>query len=96
MGLPPSCVASIIPAASATYLGQWTGMMFAIGAVPALVGPMIAGALFRMWGENSVGFWTGGMLVGAGICQALAWWVLRREQERERWVGKTVERSEVA
>lgn len=65
-------------------------MAFAINAVPALVGPMIAGVLFRTWGENSVGFWSGGMLVGAGGCQGMAWWVLRREKRRMKVEGSGV------
>ena len=52
IGLPPASVAAILgPEHEAqAKLGQWTGMMYSLAAVPALVGPVIGGHLISRYG----------------------------------------------
>ena len=87
LGIPASAVASLVPLTFQARLGQWVGQMFSLGSISALLGPVIAGALYKRFGTDSIGFFAGSMLVGAGFCQVMAWWTkirMKMEEERKR------------
>ncbi|MCJ1402161.1 hypothetical protein MMC11_005380 [Xylographa trunciseda] len=94
LGLVASVVADLVPGAKKDCVGQWTGMLFLACAVPALVGPLIGGALYAHYGENAVGGFTGGALLAAAACMGLGAWVKRKEERRvlrEKDVGREKE-----
>jgi MFS family permease len=83
IGLPPASVANIInlsPDAELSKLGQWTGMMYTASAPFALTGPIIAGHLITMYGNNylTVQLWSATCLFLSALCMAAAIWTSRR------------------
>lgn len=92
VGLPASVVADIIPEERANSLGQWMGMQFMACAPAALVGPVIGGELFKQFGVNAVGWWTGATLIGAVGCMAVGdrWF---RSVKREKCMAGQTERE---
>ncbi|MCJ1383905.1 hypothetical protein MMC17_007019 [Xylographa soralifera] len=96
LGLVASVVAELVPGERKDCVGQWTGMLFVACAVPALVGPLTGGALYARYGENAVGWFTGGALMAAAACMGLGVWLKRKENRRvmrEKEVGS--KRTEV-
>ncbi|KAF1988349.1 MFS general substrate transporter [Aulographum hederae CBS 113979] len=83
IGLPPASVANILGKSKErqSKLGQWTGMMYTISAIPALVGPVIAGHLITEFDNNylTVEMWSGTCLLLAGICLIMAMFNLEKE-----------------
>lgn len=86
IGLPPASVANIL---SCTYttpetmplakkkLGHWVGMMYSFAAVPALLGPVIAGHLITEYNTYiTVQMWSGANLFLSFICMVIARWYL--------------------
>lgn len=86
IGLPPASVANIL---GATYntpetrhtghakLGQWTGMMYSFAAIPALVGPIVAGHLVTQYSTYiTVQMWAGINLMISAACMLVARWYL--------------------
>lgn len=75
IGLPPASVAYVLgpnPEAQAN-LGQWTGMMYSLSAVPALAGPVIAGYLISEYESYlTVQMWSGGCLLISAFCMGMA------------------------
>ncbi|KAF2500722.1 MFS general substrate transporter [Lophium mytilinum] len=56
-----------------TRLGQWVGMMYSGAAVPALAGPVIAGALIQHYRDYiTVQMWSGACLVLSAACMGVA------------------------
>ncbi|MCJ1295852.1 hypothetical protein MMC34_007416 [Xylographa carneopallida] len=82
LGLVASVVAELVPGRSKDCVGQWTGMLFVACAVPALVGPLVGGALYARYGQNAVGWFTGGALLAAAAWMGLGVWLRRREERR--------------
>ncbi|MCJ1432020.1 hypothetical protein MMC27_001376 [Xylographa pallens] len=93
LGLVASVVADLVPGERKDCVGQWTGMLFLACAVPALVGPLIGGALYARYGENAVGWFTGGALLAAAACMGLGVWLKRKEERKV--VGEKEVRAEV-
>ncbi|KAF9701985.1 hypothetical protein EKO04_000517 [Ascochyta lentis] len=86
IGLPPASVANIL---SCTYttpetealakkkLGHWVGMMYSFAAVPALLGPIIAGHLITEHNTYiTVQMWSGTNLFLSFVCMVVARWHL--------------------
>ncbi|KAF1929022.1 MFS general substrate transporter [Didymella exigua CBS 183.55] len=86
IGLPPASVANIL---SCTYtapetaslakkkLGHWVGMMYSFAAIPALLGPIIAGHLVTEYSTYiTVQMWSGANLFLSFICMMVARWYL--------------------
>lgn len=86
IGLPPASVANIL---SCTYtteetkalakkkLGHWVGMMYSFAAVPALLGPIIAGHLITKYNTYiTVQMWSGANLFLSFVCMVVARWYL--------------------
>lgn len=85
IGLPPASVANIL---SCTYtgpdtalakkkLGHWVGMMYSFAAIPALLGPIIAGHLVTVYSDYiTVQMWSGANLFLSFICMVIARWYL--------------------
>jgi MFS family permease len=86
IGLPPASVANIL---SCTYttpeamplakkkLGHWVGMMYSFAAVPALLGPLIAGHLITEYKTYiTVQMWSGANLFLSFVCMGIARWYL--------------------
>ncbi|KAF2130138.1 MFS general substrate transporter [Dothidotthia symphoricarpi CBS 119687] len=86
IGLPPASIANIL---SRTYttpetahyakskLGHWTGMMYSFAAIPALVGPVIAGFLVSKYETYiTVQMWSGTSLVLSLACMLVSRWHL--------------------
>lgn len=86
IGLPPASVANIL---NCTYntpstkvighskLGQWTGMMYSIAAIPALIGPVVAGHLVTEYANYiTVQMWAGINLMISAACMLVARWYL--------------------
>lgn len=72
IGLPPASVAYILGPDQAN-LGQWTGMMYSLSAVPALAGPVIAGYLISEYESYlTVQMWSGGCLLISAFCMGMA------------------------
>ncbi|CAK1359465.1 hypothetical protein CB0940_05667 [Cercospora beticola] len=75
IGLPPASVAYILgptPEAQAK-LGQWTGMMYTCAAIPALIGPVIAGHMITEYSTYlTVQMWAGVCLLLSAGCMGLA------------------------
>lgn len=75
--LPASGVAYILPNELGDSLGAWTGIMWAMSSVFALVGPPIVGELVRRYTISAVAYWTmmnlivAGTLITATICAKL-------------------------
>ena len=83
-GLPASGVAYILPTELADSLGAWTGIMWAVSSIFALIGPPIVGQLVKQYSIESVAYWTGVNLFLAGL---LIWVAIRlkyREDNKER------------
>ncbi|MCJ1286607.1 hypothetical protein MMC26_005953 [Xylographa opegraphella] len=87
LGLVASVVADLVPGGRRDCVGQWTGMLFVGCALPALVGPLVGGALYARYGENAVGWFTGGALLAAAAWMGLGVW-LRGDGERVVEGGK--------
>ena len=83
-GLPASGVAFILPTDLADSLGAWTGIMWAMSSVFALVGPPIVGQLVGSYTIDSVAYWTGVNLFVAGMLIAVAIRLKYREDDIER------------
>lgn len=86
IGLPPASVANIL---ANTYntpqlkglahakLGQWTGMIYSAAAIPALVGPLVAGHLVTKYKTYiAVQAWSGACLLVSALCMLGARWHL--------------------
>lgn len=86
IGLPPASVANIL---SCTYttpetealakkkLGHWVGMMYSFAAIPALLGPVIAGHLITEYKTYvTVQMWSGINLFLSFVCMVIARWYL--------------------
>ena len=86
IGLPPASVANIL---SCTYttpetealakkkLGHWVGMMYSFAAIPALLGPVIAGHLITEYNTYiTVQMWSGANLFLSFVCMVVARWYL--------------------
>lgn len=84
-GLPASGVAFILPKQLGDSLGAWTGIMWALSSVFALIGPPIVGQLIKRYWIESVGYWTGVNLLVAGALISIAIWMKHLEDKRERW-----------
>lgn len=82
IGLPPASVANIL---SCTYttpetealakkkLGHWVGMMYSFAAIPALIGPVVAGHLVTEYKTYvTVQMWSGANFFLSFICMAVA------------------------
>ena len=83
-GLPASGVAFILPTELADSIGAWTGMMWAMSSIFALIGPPIVGQLVKLYSIESVAYWTGANLVVAGLLISGAIWLKCREDKKER------------
>ena len=83
-GLPASGVAFILPTELADSIGAWTGMMWAMSSVFALVGPPVVGQLVELYSIGSVAYWTGVNLFVAGLLIIGAMWLKYREDNKER------------
>ena len=83
-GLPASGVAFILPKQLSDSLGAWTGIMWALSSLFALIGPPIVGQLVKHYSIESVGYWTGVNLLVAGILISMAIWMKHLEDKRER------------
>ena len=83
-GLPASGVAFILPKELGDSLGAWTGIMWALSSVFALVGPPIVGQLVRQYTIEAVAYWTGVNLMVAGMLIAVAIWMKHRKDQSER------------
>ncbi|KAF2007980.1 MFS general substrate transporter [Amniculicola lignicola CBS 123094] len=78
IGLPPASIADILACTyntpenkhiSHTKLGQWTGMMYSIAAIPSLVGPVVAGHLVTVYEDYiTVQMWSGCSLFVSALC----------------------------
>ncbi|KAB8339045.1 hypothetical protein FH972_021981 [Carpinus fangiana] len=92
IGLPPASIANILgrtdPLAQAR-LGQWTGMMYTAAAIPALVGPVIAGHLITEYSNNylTVQLWSGFCLFLAALCMLLSRIYLTKGRSYDRLNG---------
>lgn len=86
IGLPPASIANIL---NCTYtdpsnehlahskLGQWTGMMYSVAAIPALIGPLIAGHLVTEYSTYiTVQLWSAVSLTLSVVCMIVARWYL--------------------
>jgi len=86
IGLPPASVGNIL---NCTYntpetkhvghskLGQWTGMMYSVAAIPSLVGPVVAGHLVTEYERYiTVQMWSGISLLLSAMCMIVARWYL--------------------
>ncbi|KAF9731704.1 hypothetical protein PMIN03_010844 [Paraphaeosphaeria minitans] len=86
IGLPPASIANIL---NCTYtdpskkhlahakLGQWTGMMYSVAAIPALIGPLIAGHLVTEYSTYiTVQIWSAVSLTLSAMCMIVARWYL--------------------
>lgn len=86
IGLPPASVANILTCTYATpetehlskkKLGHWVGMMYSFAAIPALVGPVIAGHLITEYNTYiTVQMWSGANLFLSFVCMVVARWYL--------------------
>lgn len=87
IGLPPASIANILGAGptAQSKLGQWTGMMYTAAAIPALIGPLIAGYLITAYDDNylTVQLWSGFCLLVGGICMAIATQYMNRDKRRQ-------------
>lgn len=81
IGLPPASVAYTLgpdPLAQAK-LGQWTGMMYSCAAVPALLGPVVAGHLITAYDTYlTVQLWAGTCLFISACFMAGGIWCRQR------------------
>ncbi|KAL1602649.1 hypothetical protein SLS60_006066 [Paraconiothyrium brasiliense] len=86
IGLPPASMANIL---NCTYtdpstahfahskLGQWTGMMYSVAAIPALIGPLIAGHLITAYSTYiTVQLWSAISLTLSALCMIVTRWHL--------------------
>lgn len=86
IGLPPASMGNIL---NCTYntpstrhighakLGQWTGMMYSVAAIPSLVGPVVAGHLVSKYATYiTVQVWSGTNLMLSAACMLVARWYL--------------------
>jgi MCP family monocarboxylic acid transporter-like MFS transporter 10 len=86
IGLPPASIANIL---NCTYterstahlahskLGQWTGMMYSVAAIPALIGPLVAGHLVTEYSSYiTVQLWSAVSLTLSALCMIVARWYL--------------------
>lgn len=86
IGLPPASVANILDCTYAApetlplakkKLGHWVGMMYSFAAVPALLGPVIAGHLITKYNTYiTVQMWSGANLFLSFVCMMVARWYL--------------------
>lgn len=86
IGLPPASIANILRCTytepsnvhlSHSKLGQWTGMMYSVAAIPALIGPLIAGHLVTQYSTYlTVQLWSGVSLFISALCMIVARWYL--------------------
>ena len=84
-GLPASGVAFILPTELADSIGAWTGMMWAMSSVFALVGPPIVGQLVKLHTIKSVAWLTGANLfVATGLISGATWLKYRQDKEERR------------
>ena len=83
-GLPASGVAFILPKHLGDSLGAWTGIMWALSSLFALIGPPIVGQIVQRYSIESVGYWTGVNLLVAGMLISIAIWTKHLEDKRER------------
>ncbi len=83
-GLPASGVAFILPKHLGDSLGAWTGIMWALSSIFALIGPPIVGQLVRNYSIESVAYWTGANLLVAGTLISIAIWMQHLEDRKER------------
>ena len=93
LSLPASGIAFLIPDDRRNLLGQWTGTMWSTVSVFALVQPMIAAALRRRFGMDSIGYWTGASLFLAGVLLVVAMRMKERKNdaaEKDRTEGNAV------
>ena len=84
-GLPASGVAFILPKHLGDSLGAWTGIMWALSSIFALIGPPIVGQLVKNYSIESVGYWTGANLLVAGTLISIAIWMQYLEDRKERY-----------
>lgn len=88
IGLPPATVADIIhntPGVDHSRMGHWTGMMYTIAAIPALIGPVIAGHLITKFDTYlTVQMWSGTCLFLSSLCLGAAMYCMRRTVAKER------------
>ena len=85
IGLPPASVGNILnctytgenAALAKKKLGHWTGMMYSFAAIPALLGPIIAGHLVTVYSDYiTVQMWAGTNLFLSFVCMVVARWYL--------------------
>ncbi|OCL14077.1 hypothetical protein AOQ84DRAFT_359223, partial [Glonium stellatum] len=90
IGAPPASVAHILGPTSARQarLGQWTGMLFSVSAVPSLAGPVVVGHMVTRWKTYiPVQVWSGVFLGVSAACMAVALACLWDEEERRMVEG---------
>lgn len=83
-GLPASVVAFILPKQLNDSLGAWTGIMWALSSIFALIGPPTVGRLVKRYSIESVGYWTGVNLLVAGTLVSVAVWMKYLVDRRDR------------
>ncbi|OQO08008.1 hypothetical protein B0A48_06801 [Cryoendolithus antarcticus] len=88
IGLPPASISDILgkdPVEQAK-LGQWVGMLYTAAAIPAMIGPPVAGYLIEVTGHNflTIQLWSGFCLLMAAICMAAAAMCTKESQILER------------
>ncbi|KAF1977163.1 MFS general substrate transporter [Bimuria novae-zelandiae CBS 107.79] len=86
IGLPPASIGNILKCTytdpsnehlAHSMLGQWTGMMYSVAAVPALIGPLIAGHLVTEYSDYlTVQLWSAVSLTLSATCMVMARWHL--------------------
>ncbi|KAF2704159.1 MFS general substrate transporter [Pleomassaria siparia CBS 279.74] len=82
IGLPPASIANILDCTYNTpetrhhphaKLGQWTGLMYSVAAIPALIGPVIAGHLVSEYQTYiTVQMWSGVSLLCSAMCMIIS------------------------
>lgn len=87
IGMPPASVMWILQRdknGDDQRVGQWVGMMYTVAAIPALIGPVIAGVLIRETNNNylTLQLWSGLCLAISACCMAGSHWKAMHDEER--------------
>ncbi|KAF2672523.1 MFS general substrate transporter [Microthyrium microscopicum] len=95
IGLPPAVVADLLGPNRIQQLGQWVGMMYALAAPFALIGPVIAALLITTYETYlTVQMWAGvSLFLSSGFMLAS---IISRRRERQRRVGSSGVQIEVS
>jgi MCP family monocarboxylic acid transporter-like MFS transporter 10 len=86
IGCPPASISNILNCTYTTTetihlakkkLGHWTGMMYSFAAIPALIGPVVAGHLITQYKTYlTLQLWSGFCLFVSFVCMLFARWYL--------------------